>query len=282
MVSYIEAHMANAKAPPKPSLLRRAFANQVNYIAMAGAALFAVTTFSWIPLLIGAGAEILWLTLGADTTLFRRWVEHVEGKERQAEVERRAAEALRSLAPGYLDRFKELEGLAEEVNRLAGDNPSLETQLVQGEMDKLGQLLHTFLQLAVVHQRLATYLAENYETEIQRDISRCEQGLRREENRDVVATLRQGLALAEKRAAQHAAIQASFKVVTMKMETLEKSFRYLKSHVIAISSQEELAREIDDLITGVEAVEEIGTETATMLTDIDRARAAAAQRQGQK
>jgi hypothetical protein len=277
--------MTSAKdqqAPKKPSLLKRAFANQYNYIFLGGAALFAVTTFSWIPLLLGAGAEALWLVLGADSSLFRRWVAVQEGKERQAEVERRAEEALASLSPSYLTRFQELQQIAEEINRLAGDNPSLETQLVRGEMDKLGKLLHTFLGMAVVHQRLARYLEEDYDTEIQRDIDRCEAALKREKSSEVAATLRQSLNLAEKRLKQHAAIESSFKVVTLKMETLEKSFRYLKSHVIAIGSQEELASEINELITGVEAVEELGAETDTMLTDIGRARAAAAARQGVK
>jgi hypothetical protein len=72
-------------------------------------------------------------------------------------------------------------------------------------------------------------------------------------------------------------------VLSVKMETLEKSFRYLKSHVIAISSQEELAQEIDDLISGVEAVEELGSETNGIIDDLARARAgAAAKRQGIK
>jgi hypothetical protein len=263
----------------KPTLFRRAFYNQYNFILLGAIGLFGLATFSWVPLLVGGGAEILWLVLGADSSVFRRWVAIQEGKERQAEVERRAAEALRSLDESYLGRFRELERQAEEIKRLAGENPSLETQLVQPEMDKLGHLLHTFLQMAVVHQRLNGYLQESYETEIQRDIDRCHQALKREKNAEVTSTLRQSLALAERRMKQHEGIEATFKVVSVKMDTLEKSFSYLKSHVLAVASQEELAKEIDDLISGVEAVESLDGETAGVLSDLDRARAA---RQGIK
>ena len=195
---------------------------------------------------------------------------------------KQAAEAVRALGPFYLERFQALEAIAEEIRKLAGDNPSLETQLVQTEMDKLGKLLHTFLQMAVVHQRLAGYLEEGYEAEIQRDIDRCQKALGREKNAEVLSTVRQSLGLAEKRMKQHASIEASFKVVSVKMETLEKSFSYLKSHVIAIASQEELAQEIEELITGVEAVEDLGVETESLISDIGRARAAQAARQGVK
>ncbi|HKA90807.1 MAG TPA: hypothetical protein VKE22_24260 [Haliangiales bacterium] len=274
--------MPSPKAQKPRSVWGRAFFNQVNLILLGGAALFALTTFSWIPLLVGAGAEVLWLVLGADSSVFRRWVAVQEGKEKQRETERKAAEAIAALSPGYLERFRQLEEIAEEIRKLAGDNPSLETQLVQTEMDKLSRLLHTFLHMAVVHQRLSQYLEEGYETEIQRDIDRCEQALARERDPEVLSTLRQSQSLAEKRLKQHAAIEASYKVVSVKMETLEKSFRYLKSHVIAISSQEELTQEIDELITGVEAVEDLGTETEGILHDIGRARAAQAARQGNK
>src|SRR5262249_194380 len=107
---------------------------------------------------------------------------------------------------------------------------------------------------------------------------RCQYSLDREKNQEVLTTLRQSLALAENRLKQHASIESSYKVLSVKMETLEKSFRYLKSHVIAVSSQEELAQEIDELITGVEAVEELGAETDGALNDISRARQAAAAR----
>ena len=272
------AVMTRAKEK-KPSLIRRAFANQYNYILLGAAALFAVTTFSWVPLLLGAGVEALWLVLGADSSLFKRWVAIQEGKERQAEIERQAREAIACLAPGYLERFKELEATGEEIRRLAGDNPSLENQLIQAEMDKLGGLLHTFLQMAVVHQRLDAYLQESYEAEIQRDIDGCHLALKREQNPEVISTVRQSLSLAEKRLKQHASIEATYRIVSVKMDTLEKSFRYLKSHVIAMGSQEELAKEIDDLITGVEVVEDLDAETEGMLHDIGRARAA---RQGGK
>src|SRR5262249_59327041 len=65
-----------------------------------------------------------------------------------------------------------------------------------------------------------------------------------------------------------------YKVVSVKMDTLEKSFQYLKSHVLAVASQEELAKEIDDLITGVEAVESLDSETEGLISDLGRARAA--------
>jgi hypothetical protein len=182
--------------------------------------------------------------------------------------------ALETLGPGYKHRFDELSKLAEEVNQMAIDNPCLENDLIQGEMDKLGGLLHSFLQMGLAHQRLFEYVRENDETEIQREIARLERAIAVEKNREVNASLRQSLALSQKRMRQHAGIEAAYKVLTVKMETLEKAFRYLKTHILSVTKREDLAAEIDGLVSGVESVEELTADTGSLMADLRSVRAA--------
>ena len=56
------------------SVFQRAFFNQYNFILLGGSAVYALATGSWLPAVVGAGAEVLWLVLGADSAAFRRWV----------------------------------------------------------------------------------------------------------------------------------------------------------------------------------------------------------------
>jgi len=268
-----------SKKPRKKSLFRRAFANQYNYILLAGAGLFSIATFSWLPLLVGAGVEALWLTFGPDTPFFKNWVEQQDRKEDRDRLAQQSASALAMLQPGYVSRFKQLEALAQEISQLAEDNPSLETSLIQDEMKKLGGLLNSFLQMAVVHQRLGDYIGDNSETEIQREINRLERLLTSEKSREVQASLRQNLALEEKRMRQHASIASAFKVVTIKMDTLEKAFRYLRSHILAIGKREDLASEIDELVIGVDSVAQLEAETEPLMDELRTARAASARSQ---
>ena len=263
----------------KKSLLGRAFANQYNYILLGGAGLFALATFSWLPLVVGAGVEALWLTFGPDTGFFRRWVEKQDTVEARERYAKQAATALAALDKGYVSRFKQLEALAEEINKLAEDNPSLENDLLAEEMKKLGSLLNSFLQMAVVHQRLGEYIGDNSETEIQREINRLERALTGEKSREVQASLRQNLALEQKRMRQHGSIASAFKVVTIKMDTLEKAFRYLRSHILAIGKHEELSTEIDELVLGVDSVEQLQAETDPVMDELRSARDAAARTQ---
>jgi hypothetical protein len=254
-----------AEKRKKRGVFGRAFFNQYNIILLAGTGLFALATFSWLPLLIGAGAEALWMVLGADSGPFRRWVEKQESKEKQRELAEKTAKMLGALEPSYIERFDELRALADRIAELAAENPSLGTRLVQGEMDKLGQLMFSWLEMAVLHQRYGGYLDEHSGRELARDIERCERAIESERSAEVKSSLRQNLELARKRLKQHERIESNQRLLGVKMDTLEKAFGYLQSHIIGIGKGEELTTELDGLILGVEAVEELSRETDSLL-----------------
>ncbi len=265
--------MSDALSKKKtPGLFKRAFANQYNYILLGAAGAFAIATFSWLPLVIGAGVEALWLVLGADSVPFRRWVLAQETKEAQEAMVRQAETALKQLESAYVERFDELRRQSEEIQKLGEQNTSLEARLIESEMAKLGRLLHAFLQMATVHQRLERFLGESDVAEIQHEIERVQNQLRKEQNREIAASLRQNLGLAEKRLRQHTRISDMHRLLAVKMDTLEKSFNYLRSHIVGVGTREELAEEIDGLILGVESVENMSEETSGLLTDLERAR----------
>jgi hypothetical protein len=257
-----------SKEPKKPSIWSRAFWNQYNLIFLGGATMFAITTWSWLPLLVGAGAEALWMVLGADSQLFRYWVKKQEAAEQKQLIAARSEATLNTLKQGYRERYDELRRLSGEIERLANENPSLETRLVQNEMDKLGQLLQGFIELAALHQRYARFLIDNPERDIERDIEQAERALKQEKDRVVARGLQQNLELARKRLKQRGRIEATHRLVGVKMDTLEKSMRYLQSHIISIGRAEELSEEIQNLIVGVESVETLNLDVDRLLGDV--------------
>jgi hypothetical protein len=269
----------------KRSLLHRAFHNQYNYILLGAAAVFSAVTFTWIPALLGVGVEALWLVIGADSSPFKRWVAIQESLEERERLKKRAEQSLGNLEPEYFARFKELEQVSERIQQLAKENPSFETALIQSEMDKLGKLLHSYLDMAITHQRLGHYLVDNHENDIRRDLEATERALRNEQNAEVAAGLRQSLALAQKRLKQHQSIEASYRLLGVKMDNLDQALRYLESHVVQISNREELTQQIDELVLGVDAVSDLADETEGTLLELKQpaaprqaVRAAAAQR----
>jgi len=266
--------------PPKEknSPFRRAFFNQYNAILVGATVLFAAATFSWLPLVLGAGLEILWMTFLPDSGFFRRWVGMQESRETQERIQHDTETILRQLDSSYGQRFFELQQVADEVLTLSKENQSLEARLVEDELQKIGQVLFSFLRMARAHQRLAHFLTENPAGEIAADMADTNAQLRREKDPRVQASLKQALSLAEKRLRQHEQISNSAKALSVQMETLEKALCYLKSHIVAIGSHEELASELDGLVMGVDSVEQMEAETGDALADLRPIAAERAQR----
>src|SRR6185295_18669348 len=132
--------MDEPKSRKPGSLLKRAFFNQYNYILLGSASLYALATQSFLPLVVGLGAETLWLVLGADTKFFHRWVDKQEDREERERRAKETAELLRNLDEGYAERFGTLQGVAAEIASLAKENQGIEAMLIREEMAKLGEL----------------------------------------------------------------------------------------------------------------------------------------------
>ena len=261
--------MSTDSAPSKPgNVLKRALLNQYNYIMLGSSALLSLAMGSWLPALVGVGAEILWVVLGADSAPFRRWVALQETKEAKQRMLAEVAQLAHTLEPEYSVRFEALRSMADEIQSLAQENKGFETSLLQAEMAKLGQLLHSFLKMAANHQRLQRYLAQNPVSDVERDIARCQRAMKQEEDPRVQASLRQALELAQKRLKQHLQVEGAWKALSVQMDTLEKAFDYLKSHILGIGSGAELAEELDNLVTGVSTVTELESSTNELIDEL--------------
>jgi len=258
----------------KQSIWKRAFFNQYNYILLGATALFSAASGSVLPAVVGVGAEILWMTLGVDTKAFRGWVSKQDAKENEQRLAKERTELIYNLADRYLNRYDALRAMVTEIRKLAADNQGLETTLIQDEMAKLDQLLDSFLRMATAHQRLASYLEQNSAADVEREIADDQRALRRESDPRVQASLKQAISLAQKRLAKHEQIEGAWKSLSVQMDTLEKSFDYLKSHILGIGTREELAAALDDLVSGVSSVSELDA-TAEDLHDELKAAAAA-------
>jgi hypothetical protein len=216
------------------------------------------------------------MVLGVDTPMFRRWVAKQDAKEAELRAAKERTDLLYNLADRYLDRYDALRAMATEIRKLAAENQGLETTLIQDEMAKLDQLLDSFLRMATAHQRLANYLEQNTGADVEREIAEDQRQLKRETDSRVQASLKQAISLAQKRLGKHGQIEGAWKSLSVQMDTLEKSFDYLKSHILGIGTREELAAALDDLVTGVASVSEMEATTDDLHDELKAAAAARA------
>jgi hypothetical protein len=132
--------------------------------------------------------------------------------------------------------------------------------------------------MATVHQRLRRFLDENQAGEMERELAQVRDAFEREPSPQVKTSLRQAAAICEKRVRQRSQIDSSCKALGVQMDTLEKALSYLKSQILNIGTGEELSTELDNLMSGVEAVQMLDSEVDEVIADSRAVRAAQAAR----
>src|SRR5688500_10223974 len=103
------------------SLVKYAFVNQYNIIALAGAGGLSVAVQSWIPAVAAVAGEIIWLVMSPSTPLFRSWAAAQTAGEERTQRAMQTAQATRRLDDAYGTRVNQLGHSVEEIRRLAAE-----------------------------------------------------------------------------------------------------------------------------------------------------------------
>jgi hypothetical protein len=235
------------------SLRKLAFTNQYNLILLGGAVAFSAALFTPWPLVAAGVLELLWLTIGASSAGFRQWAEQHKHEEVRHRRHVDDASVVKALEPVYNTRVKTLHAMAEEIRRLSRER-GFDARLFDGgrdsNEDKLGVLIGSFVKMAVLHQRLSRFVADGSPMHLEEEIVRLGQALADEKDPAVRLSLRQALTLGQRRLKQHEQIESQRRALGVKMGTLEMSFDYLRSHVFSGSPPQELAAELQELVSG--------------------------------
>jgi hypothetical protein len=237
------------EATSDASPLRRAFFNQYNIILLGGAVAFAAATMSPLPLLIAAGAEIVWLMIASGSRHFRRWASEQAAEEVQIQNAASRVTATRTLEPSYAERVAMVETMASDIRRMVKERGLDPTPLDRQDRG-LDGLLMLFVKMAALHQQLTRFSASVNTAHVEEEIVRLGQAVSDEKDPSVKLSLRQALAIGQRRLKQHEVIESQRRAVGVKMTTLEMSFDYLRSHVFGGTSTQELAAEMDEVAAG--------------------------------
>jgi hypothetical protein len=214
------------------------------------------------------GLEALWLLLGPDFKLFRRSVDRAHREEKERLDREKSAKLMEALPERDWARAHALDELRREIERDMQVNPSFKAILLQTELDKLSQLTMHFVQLATACVRAETYLAATDLRELERQL---------EVQRKIEATVkdpaaeeiaRKNAQVVKRRLDTIAEIQRFLARARGQMTLIENSVRLLRDQVLTMASPDQLGEQLDDLLTGVEAIQTSARETEALVSGI--------------
>lgn len=244
-----------AREGGSPNYLKAAFLNVYNLSLLGGAAAASAITGDWLITLGAVGLEALWLVVGPDLRPFQRAVKESERAEREREDRKRVDAMMADLSEREWQRAKALDELRREIERDMANNPSFQAILLQTELEKLSQLHSSFVRLASACRRAETYLQAVDVKDLNRQITAQESLAEKMSDASVRELAGKNAAVLKKRLETIKEIEIFLARARGQMNLIENSVRLLRDQALTMTSPDQLTEQLDDLLTGVDAVQ---------------------------
>ncbi|MCX6551792.1 MAG: hypothetical protein NTY02_12470 [Acidobacteria bacterium] len=260
------ARMLQRKVP----YLKFAFANPYNLSLLIGAVAASVLTMNPLIALVALGGEAIWLLHAPGSERLRHllWDPRFAELKTVYETQQRAAR-MQLLSSADRQRVDRLVALKKDMERLANQNPSFTTELLNAELVKTDRLVESFLDMAVTCARYEHYLDSVDLTALDRDRDRWDRAIRDgAADTPQVDIAKKNLAVIMKRFEKVQEIRRYLTVARGQLDLIENSFRLLADQIVTMQSPQELSGQLDELLTGVEAIKQSSADTERLLASM--------------
>jgi len=253
-----------ADAPQVPSFFGLAAGHPLNIILLGAAGVSAALTGSWIPLAVGAGAEVLWLAVGSRLGGFADYVEHRQRAALAAKSTGGEQAKLSKVGEEDRRRFLALDGLRGDIRRLVQDSDALEQGMLEPELKKVDRLVEAFLELAARAATYAAFVEDSDLNTLEAEARRQEAVVERTKDPEDKQLAAQNLELMQSRLQHAAEVRRLLKAARGQMNLVENTLELMRDQVASLQSPAQLSEQLDDLVRSVEAIEASAKETRAL------------------
>jgi hypothetical protein len=255
------------KLRAKPPFLKFAFANPYNISLLTGALAASALTLNPLIAVAALGAEALWLMHAPESRAMKRLVWDKKLDRMVAELEERELQGkLATLDPREQERVRALFAEEQKINQLAAQNPSFSGDLMRDELVKSSALVGAFVEMALTCSRYERYLASVNRQALEHDRSMLENRIRAAKP-DAPATeiAKKNLEIIQKRKEKITEIEEYITVARGQLELIENTFHLISDQIVTMQSPREMSGQLDELLSGVEAVRSAAIDTDALL-----------------
>jgi hypothetical protein len=253
----------------EPNFLAKAFKHEFNLIGLGTAIGFALLSWTGLPLLLAAGAQLVILPLLAGSERFQRYVraralaEEAERKQERRQLE--SSEMLRELSEVERQRYHGLETLAGEIRENYKGLDTSSQMLLDEVVKKLDFLLSFYLRMRYSLTRYEGYLATTDPARIEQRIRDLEQEAQQGPPRIQQIKARTKAVLA-KRLQRYAKADENRQLVDAQTETVLEVLQLLRDQSYSMRDPREITAQLDGLVSAAEETERGVKDMEDLLT----------------
>jgi hypothetical protein len=247
--------MAGDKDDGSINYVKSAFHWQYNLITLAGAVGFAVISASGLPLLLAAGAELIYLSTIPQNERFKRLARSWQYAEQKKQQQKGLSELFRELPPEMRSRYARLDavcqGIRENYKRLTSTSQMFAEQM-ESKLDGLSQSYVRLLNSAFHHRQ---YLNTTNLESIRKEAAGLQSDLEKEPPR-VQDINRKRIEILGKRMEKFDKIKENCQIVDAQCAAIEDVLQLIRDQSVTMHDPQEISEHLDNLVKDVEQTEE--------------------------
>ena len=255
--------MVDGKDDGPINYVKAAFSWQYNWISLAGAAGFALLSGSALPLLLAAGAELIYLSTIPQSERFRRMVRSWQYAEEQRQRQRGLSDLFSELPPEMRARFARLDQVCrtirENYKRLNATSQMFAEQM-ESKLDGLSQSYVRLLNSAFHHRQ---YLNTTNPDTIRHESEALQKALA-EEPVKVQEINRKRIEILGKRLEKFDKVRENCQIVDAQCAAIEDVLQLIRDQSVTMHDPQQLSEHLDSLVKDVEQTEETVREVESI------------------
>jgi hypothetical protein len=249
--------MIDDQGTPKKeiSFVKEAFNNQYNWISLAAAGAFAVVSASFLPVLLAAGAELMYLATIPNNNRFQRLIRSRKLAEEKQQTQQSLSDLLKSLPGDLQTRYIKLAEVCGGIRANFAQLSSTSQIFVQQMDSRLEGLLHGYARLLQAAYQQRQYAKTVDPAGIQNEIT----ALQKKVNTDppkVQDIDKKRIEILSKRLEKYQKINENRQVVEAQIAAMEDVLQLVRDQSITMRDPQQVSDQLDNLVKDVEQTEE--------------------------
>jgi hypothetical protein len=249
------------------NFVKEAFHLQYNWIALAGAGVFALLSGSLLPAILAGGIELMYLAIVPQNWRFQRLVRSWKFSEEQQRHQQKLSQMLRSLPSDMQSRYWKLGEVCSSIHNNF-NQLSTTSQIFLQQMDgRLSGLLNGYARLLLAAAQQQQYLRSTDQNEIKREVATLQKSLSSDPPR-VQEINKKRIEILSKRLEKYDKLCENRKVVDAQCSAVEDVLHLIRDQSVTMRDPQQISDQLDNLVKDVEETEQTVQQVEAIFSDL--------------
>ena len=249
------------------NFVKEAFHLQYNWIALAGAGVFALLRGSLLPAILAGGVELMYLAIVPQNWRFQRLVRSWKFSEEQQRHQQKLSQMLRSLPSDMQSRYWKLGEVCSSIHNNF-NQLSTTSQIFLQQMDgRLSGLLNGYARLLLAAAQQQQYLRSTDQNEIKREVATLQKSLSSDPPR-VQEINKKRIEILSKRLEKYDKLCENRKVVDAQCSAVEDVLHLIRDQSVTMRDPQQISDQLDNLVKDVEETEQTVQQVEAIFSDL--------------